>query len=528
MTGRISVFLALCVLGAAVVAAIALRGSESEAALSPVPSFHVDIGSSASPASTGNTYVEDPDGDGFGDDQLMLVPLDGPGGTSVTRCVRRDVSDFGNGGQIRIVTDIIIQDAQEMVGGDVRIYFDPSLIQVFSSTITPFTAANDFVTGWTGQPVGLINLTLPPYSGDAGASASGATHTDAIGPPKIDNTRGNAFLAGTYQGSRTFAVSSESGPNTTTNSLPDRNAGHAPNGGVFVRINWNLQPASDGQDVLIDLGPEDRTDPTDQLTGSKFITLLDETLPFDPDKQEVIILKDFTELIDGVISVNKDIPVPCPPPPPPTTSPTAAAITLIPPEAASRVGTSHELEATVKDEFGFPLGDIGVIFEVTGQDAPNAGEVSDPNKGECIANDNCTTDGVGNVSWAYTGDGGVGTDTIQACVVDFPELCDTAIKVWFEVSTPTPTPGPGTPTATPGPGTPTATPGPGTPTPTAVLGEEQAPGGVPSTGNPGAAGGSGSDWPLYALAASLLLVAGSGGGLLWMSRRRIAWPWRKN
>lgn len=34
--------------------------------LSPQPSFHVDIGSSASPASTGNSYVEAPSGGGDG------------------------------------------------------------------------------------------------------------------------------------------------------------------------------------------------------------------------------------------------------------------------------------------------------------------------------------------------------------------------------------------------------------------------------------------------------------------------------
>ncbi len=109
--------------------------------LSPLPSFHVDIGSSAAPASTGNSYVEDPNGDGDASDQLMSVD-------TITRCVRRDITDFTGAGsfqQKRIVTDIIVQNAQEMVGADVRINFDPSLIQFVSASVTPFPGG-----GFTG------------------------------------------------------------------------------------------------------------------------------------------------------------------------------------------------------------------------------------------------------------------------------------------------------------------------------------------------------------------------------------------
>ncbi len=51
-------------------------------------------------------------------------------GDTITRCVRRDITDFTEISQGRIVTDIIIRDAQEMVGGDVHINFDPSQIHL--------------------------------------------------------------------------------------------------------------------------------------------------------------------------------------------------------------------------------------------------------------------------------------------------------------------------------------------------------------------------------------------------------------
>ncbi len=587
MTGRISVFLALCVLSAAVVAAIALSGSESQAGhLSPVPSFHVDIGSSADSTSTGNSYVEDPNGDFDASDQLMSVT------TPLTRCVRRDVTDFGNTSQVRIVTDIIIQNADEMVGGDVRINFDPSLIQVFTATITPFKAADDFFTGFTGQLVGLINLPLP----------NNLAHRTVSAGTNVDNLNGAAFFAGTYQESRLFERSSESGPDVdsatisaefkdtdpdtvvrTTGSwvtdgfvaggtftvsgtasndgtftidtlnalvltldsgdsltdegpldatfivsfLTDRNAGQAPNGGVFVRINWDLQPASDGQDVRIDLktGGDSFTGGGDITAATAFVTLTGE----DPSSTIEIVAISGDELFDGLISVNKAIPDPCPPasvedtptplpgfePPPtptvaPTSTPTAAdGITLLPEEAVNIVGTSHTVRArvTLGDD---PAPDIEVLISVL--DGPNkVDDILKPAKGEAGVSDR--TNANGELTLTYTSNGVRGQDEILACVLPDCKspLAVTVTKAWVN------------PTATP---VPTATP---KPTPTAVLGEAEAPGGVPSTGNPGgAAGGSGGDWPLYALAASLLLVMLSGSGLLWVSRRRIALPWRNN
>ena len=294
---------ALGVLTAAVLAAIALWGSESEATLTPTPSFHVDIGSSFLPTSTDNSYVEDPNSDNNASDQLMSIT------TPITRCVQRTVTDFTSVLQTQIVTDIIIQNAQEMVGGDVRINFDPSLIQVFTTNITPFPGG-----GFTGQPVGLINLPVEPFAG--------GTHRTASPGINADNTNGAVFVAGVYQGLPEFDVSSESGPSvdSATNSLPDRNAGQAPDGGVFVRIIWRLQAASDGQDVLIDLTTAGLSFTGGGVItgGSGFVTLLTEddlsTPAIDPTI-EIITLGN-PNLFDGVVSVNKAIPSPCPPPPP--------------------------------------------------------------------------------------------------------------------------------------------------------------------------------------------------------------------
>ncbi len=286
---------------AGVVAAIALWGSESKAShLSPVPSFHVDIGSSSDPTSTGNSYVEDPNGDGEASDQLMSVP------TPLTSSDRRHVGDFTIASQRRIVTDIVIKNADELLGADVRINFDPSLIQFVSADVAPFTAASSG-TGFTGQQVGLINLPVEPFSG--------GTHRSAFPVLNSDNTNGAAFLAGVYLGPKLFKFSSESGPSVdgATNSLPNRNAGQAPNGGVFVRINWDLQPASDGQDVLIDLttsGPSFTGGGT-IAAGSGFTTLVTES-PAPTGTQEVVTIGS-SDLFDGVVSVNKAIPDSCPP-----------------------------------------------------------------------------------------------------------------------------------------------------------------------------------------------------------------------
>jgi len=170
------------------------------------------------------------------------------------------------------------------------------------------------------------------------------------------------------------------------------------------------------------------------------------------------------------------------------------AITLDPPTATNDVGTDHTVTATVS---GIAPGAL-VIFQVTA--GPNIGASF-----TCSVNTDCTTDGSLEVSGTYTGDGGVGQDTIEACV-EVPAAgasaaqqlpCDTATKDWVQ-PTPTPTP---TPSATP------------TPTPTST----QAPAAeLPATGTQPPAG-SGFPWLLAGIVALGALAVGAGGVVL---RRR--------
>lgn len=159
------------------------------------------------------------------------------------------------------------------------------------------------------------------------------------------------------------------------------------------------------------------------------------------------------------------------------------SITLDPASATNNLGTDHTVTATVelRDE---PAPDVDVSFDIT--DGPNAGETATG-----------TTDDAGQASFTFTGDGGAGTDTIEACFLDEleEEQCTTATKEWVE-----------------------AAPSP-TPTPTAVAEEVQEPVALPETGGePG--GGSGLAW-LVVLAGVIALVSGGLGLGLAYARRRV-------
>ena len=109
-----------------------------------------------------------------------------------------------------------------------------------------------------------------------------------------------------------------------------------------------------------------------------------------------------------------------------------AQITLDPPTAENNVGQDHTVTATISAG-GLPVEDELVSFQVVS--GPNAGEISDPNTGECTANDDCTSDVNGQVSWTYTGTGGVGTDLVEACFTDAQDnqQCATAEKNWVAI-----------------------------------------------------------------------------------------------
>jgi len=101
-------------------------------------------------------------------------------------------------------------------------------------------------------------------------------------------------------------------------------------------------------------------------------------------------------------------------------------ISLTPETATNEVGESHTVTASLKDLLAEPQPDILVTFEVIS--GPNAGTV-----GVCSANADCTSDVNGEVSFTYVGDGGVGTDEIQACFDDpegNPVCSNIATKEW--------------------------------------------------------------------------------------------------
>jgi hypothetical protein len=68
----------------------------------------------------------------------------------------------------------------------------------------------------------------------------------------------------------------------------------------------------------------------------------------------------------------------------------------------ANVGDDHTVKATVVNSLGQPVTDRSVTFTVT----------SGPNAGNTFS---ATTDSSGNAFYTYTGSGGVGTDSIQAC-----------------------------------------------------------------------------------------------------------------
>lgn len=117
--------------------------------------------------------------------------------------------------------------------------------------------------------------------------------------------------------------------------------------------------------------------------------------------------------------------------------PTAALpkITLDPPTDTNEVGGNHTVTATIKAG-GQAVSGVLVSFSVTA--GPNTGQVSDPNTGECAVNNDCTTNGNGQVSWTYTSNGTVGTDVIQACFTDKSgtQQCVRATKEWVDTTPP--------------------------------------------------------------------------------------------
>ncbi len=112
---------------------------------------------------------------------------------------------------------------------------------------------------------------------------------------------------------------------------------------------------------------------------------------------------------------------------------TVVGITLDPETAENNVGEDHTVTATLSDLLGEPQEGVEVSFEVTS--GPNAGTT-----GTCSPAD-CTSDAAGQVSFTYTGDGGVGTDEIIASFINQQGeevFSQPVIKDWVEGEEPCP------------------------------------------------------------------------------------------
>jgi hypothetical protein len=99
----------------------------------------------------------------------------------------------------------------------------------------------------------------------------------------------------------------------------------------------------------------------------------------------------------------------------PALSAPATTLTLTPATATNLVGATHTVTATAMTAGGAPVPDAIVRFSVTG--GPNAGLVGGGN-----------TDANGQATFTYAGNGGAGTDTIQAQIGALQS--NTAQKTW--------------------------------------------------------------------------------------------------
>jgi len=100
--------------------------------------------------------------------------------------------------------------------------------------------------------------------------------------------------------------------------------------------------------------------------------------------------------------------------------PPVVTCALAPPTATNLINTAHGVTSTVTSN-AMPVAGVTVDFEV----------VSGPNLGETGSE---ATDGSGEATFQYTGDGGVGTDIIQATgMVGGQAFTCTATKVWFDI-----------------------------------------------------------------------------------------------
>src|SRR5262249_32286587 len=126
---------------------------------------------------------------------------------------------------------------------------------------------------------------------------------------------------------------------------------------------------------------------------------------------------------------------------------TVVGINLTPATATRNVGQTHTVTATLTDQLGAPRSGILVSFQVLS--GPNAGASGTCNPASCVTPAN------GQVSFTYTGSGGVGTDNIRASFVNSSGqtiFSQTVTVTWVSVNRP-PTANPDGPYTVPEGGT---------------------------------------------------------------------------
>lgn len=118
-------------------------------------------------------------------------------------------------------TQLIIQDAEDVVGFQVRMNYIGDRLRPHTWNPTPFSDST------TGQNVGFVNMPI-----DTGTSAHRDVSTSSsipAAPTDNTNTPQTAMVGAVYGGSNTFAVS----PDTPHKSTPDDETYDAPTGGVL-------------------------------------------------------------------------------------------------------------------------------------------------------------------------------------------------------------------------------------------------------------------------------------------------------
>ena len=187
---------------------------------------------------------------------------------------------------------------------------------------------------------------------------------------------------------------------------------------------------------------------------------------------------------------------------------TVLAIVQATPQTATNViSTDHTVTGTATDSIsGNPLVGYDMTFNV----------LTGPNTG---ATGGGLTDANGEVTFTYTGSGGVGDDSIEVCVsfappartgrpaLGLPLDCDTVTKTWID---PTPT---ATATAVP---TATVIATTTTPTPTPLPSPTITPAQLPVTGS--GDGGSSLPWVILGISAFTALTLAAGATVLKRAR----------